>query len=67
MQKRTRKKEIIRRINCVNKFNKLDYSIYNNSTYNHNKSIDFHLNKSNNKLNTTDSYFKETVVQLNNK
>ena len=61
MQKRTRKKEIIRRINCVNKFNKLDYSIYNNSTYNHNKSIDFHLNKSNNKLNTTDSYFKETV------
>ena len=58
IEKRKRKKEIVRRINCLNKF---DYSLYSNSTIYHNKSIDLNLNKSNKKLNTTDFCFKENL------
>ena len=54
MEKRPDKLGKLRRINCLNKW---DYSIYNNETFYNNKSID--LNKSHNKLNTTDFYFKE--------
>ena len=57
-QKNQRKKEIVRRMNCLNK---LDYSLCNNATFYHNKSIDLNLNKSNNKLNRTDFYFKEGI------
>ena len=58
MEKRSKKKDIVRRMNCLNK---LDYSLYNNATFYHNKSIDLNLNKSNQKLNTTDFYFKEHI------
>ena len=54
MEKRPDKLGKLRRINCLNKW---DYSIYSNETFYNNKSID--LNKSHNKLNTTDFYFKE--------
>ena len=55
IQKRTKKKEIVKRINCLNK---LDYSLCNNATFYHNKSIDLNLNKSINKINTTEFYLK---------
>ena len=58
IQKRTKKKEIVKRINCLNK---LDYSLCNNATFYHNKSIDLNLNKSINKINTTEFYLKENL------
>jgi cyclin B len=61
MQKKTRKKDIINRINCLNK---LDYSLCNNATFYHNKSIDLNfnnLNKSINKINTTELYLKDNI------
>ena len=57
IQKR-KKKEIVKRINCLNK---LDYSLCNNATFYHNKSIDLNLNKSINKINTTEFYLKENL------
>ena len=56
IEKRARKKGIVRRINCLNKW---DYSVYNNKTFYHNRSIDLNLNKSLNRLNNTDFYFRE--------
>jgi cyclin B len=57
IKKKTKKKEIIKRINCLNK---LDYSLYNNATFYNNKSIDLNLNKSINKSNNiTEFYLKD--------
>ena len=57
IDKNRRKKDIIRRFNLL----KLDCSLYNNSTFFHNKSIDLNLNKTNNKLTNSDFYFKENI------
>ena len=62
VQKRSRKKEIIRRISCLNKF---ENSLLNNNNNGlcHNKSIDlnFNLNKSNHIISTNDFYYKENI------
>ena len=57
LEKDQRKKEIIKRINCLNR---LDYSLCNNATFNNN-SIDLNFNKKSTKFNTTDLYFKENI------
>ena len=56
--KKNQKKEIIKRLSCLNK---LDYSLCNNSTIYHNKSIDLNLNKSINQLNKTDFCLKDNL------
>ena len=61
VQKRSRKKEIIRRISCLNKFE--NSLLNNNNGLCHNKSIDlnFNLNKSNHIISTNDFYYKENI------
>ena len=62
MKKKTGKKEIIKRINCLNK---LDYSLCNNATFYHNKSIDLNLNKSIHKMTSTSGFYLKDNIDKN--